>query len=76
MTRRPHPIVAALTRIRLGCHRSQAALARAVHISQPSVALWESGKRDPKLSQVEAYARVFGLRLALVPLETPDGRKQ
>lgn len=73
--RRPHPILAALARIRLERRTAQTKVAAALYIPQPSVSMWETGKRNPTLAQVDAYAREFGLRLALVPIETPDERQ-
>jgi transcriptional regulator with XRE-family HTH domain len=42
-------------------------LAEQIHVSAPAVGSWERGNRKPSIDQVEQWAAVFGLRLALVP---------
>lgn len=74
MRRRPHPIMSALARLRLGCRDSQTAVAKAIDTHQSAIALWENGRRDPSIFQVDAYAREYGLRLALVRIP-PEERQ-
>lgn len=44
---------------------SQVQLAKALGVSTNTVAAWESGKHNPALHHVIAYAEAVGLRLTL-----------
>ena len=66
MTRR-HPIVSQLREIRR--HRrgvSQRSLAAVIGADRTAVGNWETGRFDPRLASVTAWANALGYDLALV----------
>ncbi|WP_017585503.1 helix-turn-helix domain-containing protein [Nocardiopsis ganjiahuensis] len=67
MNRRPNPIVDQLARARAQRGISVAALGHRLLTAAPTVHGWESGKHDPRLGSVIAYAEALGYELVLAP---------
>lgn len=65
------PIVAELRQSRRRQRISQRALAAALGTQQSAVSEWETGKVQPSLTSVRAYADAVGCELAVTPKEEP-----
>ncbi|MEV7011576.1 helix-turn-helix transcriptional regulator [Streptosporangium sp. NPDC051022] len=77
MTSRPHPIMRALAHRRRELGLTQDELAERLYLSRRGVTVShrETGYTTPDLYSLDAHARALGLRLALLPLESPVERK-
>lgn len=56
-------VVAALVARRIALGKTQASVARAAGIKPPNFWLYERGRRNPKLSQVLAWARALNYEI-------------
>lgn len=60
-----HPTITQVIALRKAANVSRASVARQIHYCRPAVGNWEAGVSVPCLDAVDAYARLFGHRLAL-----------
>lgn len=58
---------ALLRRARTDAGLTQTELARRIGVTQPMVAAWESGAREPSVATFRRLVRALGLRLELAP---------
>ena len=62
--------------LRMARGLSQKQLAEAINVTQQVIALWESGKHEPKASYIYKLAEYFGVTSDyLIGLENEDGTK-
>ena len=61
----PAALAARLRAERLNIAASQRDIARALHVSVPTVCQWERGTRSPSLQHAIEWARQLGLELTL-----------
>lgn len=54
--------------IRSANNLSQKDFAEKIDASQTAVSYWESGKRQPRVDQIEKIARIFGIELYALPM--------
>lgn len=65
-----HPVIAQLKEERVTAGLSAPEVAKRIHISTQAMYGREKGHHEPVcLADVDRWAAVFGLRLALVPIE-------
>ncbi|RBQ21559.1 hypothetical protein DP939_02285 [Spongiactinospora rosea] len=62
--RRPHPVVQILMVRRHKLGLRQRDVADRMGVNRVIIAEWEIGKRDPRLSNLEAYAHALNLRIS------------
>jgi transcriptional regulator with XRE-family HTH domain len=67
----PHEIVLELARRRQELGLTHDDIHASTGIARSSVRNWETGRRAPMLSALDAYLRAMGFRLTVVPLEQP-----
>lgn len=67
----PGPTVIALKLARRRKGISETVLAWELRVSKRTIQSWEEGSRKPSSARLEAWADALGLRLVLVPKETP-----
>lgn len=68
--KRIHPLVARLAQVRKAAGLSARQASLLAGLSPNVVAGWETGRREPTVHALEAYAAVFGLRLLLADYVT------
>lgn len=71
-----HPVVAALIRRRKALGWTQADLAERVGINCKTLVTWETGRHDPKLGLVAAWAEALGYNLKLEHAKWTEGMRK
>ncbi|HEY9410996.1 MAG TPA: helix-turn-helix transcriptional regulator [Jiangellaceae bacterium] len=70
MKKPPHPLALRLHEERKKARLTRPQVAGRIHVSTEALSSWEWGRSEPaSLANIDAWAAVYGLRLALVPIE-------
>lgn len=67
--REPHPLIVELIHLRESRGLACLTAGREAGISHGTINKWELGYTQPLLTTLDEYARSFGYRVALVPIE-------
>lgn len=62
----PPAVNISIRQIRESAGITQAELARRLGITQPAVARWESGRRQPRVESLQRIADALGLNLSVI----------
>lgn len=70
LVKQPHPVIARLARERARARLSLSETARRIYVDRRTLRGRETGVHEPvNLAQLDEWAALFGLRLALVPIK-------